>query len=425
VQVSDAVEAVLARALSVDLRARPLRAGEFWDALRTAVLGPAISTPGSAVVASSGRALTPAPSPAMSVPPSFDPSFAGQRTELAPSAIVSRAPGASTTQPSVGPVSPSGRGPLIAAVAGVVLIGGVIVVGSVGLLALGARSRPKPPAGAVAPSQTAQPSSPEAHATGDAHRTQSRGPEGMVTVPAGKFTMGTDRGGKSEGPAHEVTLTKGFFLDSTEVTVAAYRQCVSAGKCVSSAIHDDARAAPDAEDVEKFASSCNERHPERGNHPINCVDQRQARAYCAFVGKRLPTEAEWEYAARGTDARTFPWGEEKPGCTHAAVSGCAKPTPGLAGTKPVGAFPDGKSPFGAFDMSGNVFEWVEDGWSTKPYVRSDGAVDPLVRGGPEAGVLRGGSWDFSAAQLVSTFRLKYPRTAGHVSTGFRCAKTME
>ncbi|WP_437924154.1 bifunctional serine/threonine-protein kinase/formylglycine-generating enzyme family protein [Sorangium sp. So ce291] len=245
----------------------------------------------------------------------------------------------------------------------------------------------------------------------------------MVRIPAGRFTMGSAKGGKSERPPHEVTLTRAFDLDRTEVTVAAYQRCVEAGRCTPSGLHGP--RATDA-DVEQRGALCTAADTAKSQHPISCVDQAQAAAYCAFVGKRLPTEAEWEYAARGTDGREYPWGNEPPGCAHAVVS--RSPGQGCGGrgkgTQDVGSAKAGASPSGALDMAGNVWEWVADGWD--PGVYAKGArTDPVVPATGSKGVLRGGSWDFSASSARSTFRLAYDREAGDVSTGFRCARTVD
>ena len=118
----------------------------------------------------------------------------------------------------------------------------------------------------------------------------------MVHVPAGKFIMGSATGGKTEKPAHEITLTHAFDLDRNEVTAGDYLLCVKAGKCSPSSVH-----GPHVEplDVEKRGPLCTAVDPAKARHPITCVDQAQAISYCTFVSKRLPTEAEWEYAARG------------------------------------------------------------------------------------------------------------------------------
>ncbi len=255
----------------------------------------------------------------------------------------------------------------------------------------------------AAPSASTPPSLPE--------------PAGMVRVPVGSFVMGDD-GDKSAKPAHKVTISKEFFIDKTEVSVADFAKCVAAKKCTPAFVH-----GPDmAEDeIEKFGKMCNAAHRDRQDHPVNCVDFGQAAAYCAFVGKRLPTEAEWEYAARGTDGRKYPWGNEDPGCDHAVTSGCGRAPTDAAGTKPVGSFPFAKSPFGALDMAGNVWEWVYDGFDPGMYAKGD-VEDPAADPVGATGILRGGSWDFATSRLVSTTRQKFQRRVGHVSTGFRCVQ---
>jgi formylglycine-generating enzyme required for sulfatase activity len=248
-------------------------------------------------------------------------------------------------------------------------------------------------------------------------------PPDMVRVPAGRFTMGSATGKPFEQPPHEVTLTRAFEIDRTEVTVAEYQRCVQAGTCTQSGVHG--RWATEKAEVEKRRALCTAADPAKARHPITCVDRAQAEAYCAFAGKRLPTEAEWELAARGTDGRAYPWGNEAPGCERANVSqppnqGCGSPR----GTLEVGSLPAGASPFGALDMAGNTWEWVADGWDPRAY--SKGArSDPLIPTAGAQGVLRGGSWDFDPSMARATARLAFDRGAGELSTGFRCARTAE
>ncbi len=244
----------------------------------------------------------------------------------------------------------------------------------------------------------------------------------MVRLPAGKLMMGTLNGGKTERPVHEVTLTRAFDLDVTEVTAGDFQRCVDAGKCTPSRIHG---AHVDAAQIAKLGPACTGGDPARARHPINCVDQAQAAAYCAFAGKRLPTEAEWEYAARGADGRDYPWGNAPPSCERGNFS---RPVTESCGGRPrgtieVGSLPMGKSAAGALDMAGNVWEWVADGWDPQAYARGP-QTDPLAPFTGDKGVLRGGSWDFDAGTARSTFRLAFESTAGSVSTGFRCAKTV-
>jgi formylglycine-generating enzyme required for sulfatase activity len=244
----------------------------------------------------------------------------------------------------------------------------------------------------------------------------------MVRGPAGKFTMGSETAGKTEKPAHEVTLTQAFAIDRTEVTAGDYQLCVKAGKCSASSVH-----GPHVEpaDVEKRGPLCTAVDPAKAHHPITCVDQAQAAAYCTFVSKRLPTEAEWEFAARGPDERDYPWGNDAASCERANVArnpgqGCGRPK----GTQEVGLLTAGASPFGALDLAGNAWEWVADGWDPNAY--SKGAkTDPRMAASGEKAVLRGGSWDYAASTAKATFRLPFDRAAGDAATGFRCARTME
>lgn len=249
--------------------------------------------------------------------------------------------------------------------------------------------------------------------------TVTQPPDDMVLVPAGQFVMGHINAGKTEKPAHTVIMTKAFYLDKTEVTAGDYAKCVNAKKCLPSGVH-----GPGVTEsvVAKFSPQCTGGAVGGARKPINCIDYAQAEAYCAFVGKRLPTEAEWEYAARGTDERVYPWGNAEPTCLMGNFGRNGGECAGRPkGTSDVGSFPEYASPFGALDMSGNVWEWVADGFDPQAYTQGP-RTDPLVNKGSDTGVLRGGSWDFAAAVAKTTFRLKFNRHAGQVSTGVRCAK---
>jgi serine/threonine protein kinase len=214
------------------------------------------------------------------------------------------------------------------------------------------------------------------------------------------------RAASSAAPAvpSEMRLVPGgeqaFALDRVEVSVERYQACVAAGACTDTGSRT---AAPGS----SFDELCNARHPARATHPINCVDRRQARAYCAWAGKRLPTESEWDLAARGAEGRTYPWGDQAPGsCEMAVVSGLCARQP--EATRPVGSrSPHALSPSGLADLSGNVWEWVAD--------------EPTS---PGAGVLRGGGWDYPAGRATTQARLTVPETHADVSDGFRCALTI-
>jgi formylglycine-generating enzyme required for sulfatase activity len=191
-------------------------------------------------------------------------------------------------------------------------------------------------------------------------------PPGMVYIPAGEFIMGSDEGDSDERPVHTVYLDA-FHIDRTEVANAQYQACVEAGAC-------DAPSNTTYYDNSNYAQ-----------HPVVHVSWDDADAYCRWAGKRLPTEAEWEKAARGTDGRRYPWGNSEPDCNKANYNDCV----GL--TTEVGSYPAGASLYGVLDMAGNVWEWVADWYDPGYYSQSPTRNPP----GPDSGelrVLRGGSW---------------------------------
>lgn len=255
-------------------------------------------------------------------------------------------------------------------------------------------------------------------------------PEGMVSIPGGTFEMGSSFGGEAdERPVTRVTLS-GYCLDRTEVTVRAYAQCVSAGSC--QAQDSVSWSGITEEQRRQFNPTCNFRHSDRGEHPMNCVDWTQADAYCRWRGGRLPTEAEWEYAARGTDGRTYPWGNQAPGSRllNACDASCRRAFPnffvmfesddGWATTAPVGSYPSGASPFGVQDMAGNVWEWVSDWYGTYP-----GGSTSNPRGAYQGSsrVNRGGGW---GSVVPSWVRAADRGGVGQANRdnilGFRCAR---
>jgi len=220
----------------------------------------------------------------------------------------------------------------------------------------------------------------------------------MVYVPAGEFIMGSHQR-SNEQPVHAVYLDA-FYIDKTEATNAQYRACVEAGLCRAPTICD--WGEPTYEDPSKI------------DHPVVCVSWNDAKAYCEWAGKRLPTEAEWEKAARGTDGRTYPWGEGID-CDRAQYSGCG------GQTVPVGSKPKGGSPYGALDMAGNVWEWVADWYDSGYYSRSP-ERNPL---GPDSGelrVLRGGSWVYIPTSVRCAIRDWYIPDKRSSGVGFRCVR---
>jgi formylglycine-generating enzyme required for sulfatase activity len=232
-------------------------------------------------------------------------------------------------------------------------------------------------------------------------------PEGMVAVPAGEFWMGCNEDldpdcSADEFPYHAVTLDA-YAIDAVEVAVKDYLDCVNAGAC-----------SPPSD----VGTECNHTVSNKTDHPVNCVSWDQAAAYCASVGKRLPTEAEWEKAARGTDGRVYPWGNTAPDCNHAVMSNCG------SGTAPVGSKPAGASPYLALDMAGNVHEWVSDWYKASYYLESP-ASNPQ---GPPAGTLhglRGGAHNYSGGGMRTSFRVvEIEGNPVHGGVGFRCAVSL-
>ena len=256
------------------------------------------------------------------------------------------------------------------------------------------------PAMAAAPSEKG----PQESATGDKQgyektvSAQSQEPS-MVLVPAGEFTMGSSTGDSDERPAHQVYLDA-FSIDRYEVTVGQY-----------AAFLQESGSHPPSD----WATMNRLAHQKR---PVSNVDWADAAAYCKWAGQRLPTEAEWEKAARGTDGRLYPWGNEAPTLLHANFGKTDWNNHGVLA--PVGSFEEGKSPYGIYDMAGNVWEWVSD-WYDFRYYKSSPSKNPI---GPSSGgtkVIRGGSWYSNPKALRSANRsLISPTDQG--LTGFRCAK---
>ena len=263
----------------------------------------------------------------------------------------------------------------------------------------------------------------------------SRGVQ-MVLVPAGPFVMGSDAGSalaecrntsdadnctigafRDEEPVHTVTLDH-FYIDMYEVTNARYAECVRSGECDSPS---------------DLGSHTRERYfgdPRFDDYPVILVSWHDAQGYCRWRGARLPTEAEWEKAARGTDARLYPWGDAVDGdranfcdrnCSYEWAG--VDYDDGYADTAPVGSYSDGVSPYGAQDMAGNVWEWVSD-WYDADYYAGSPSTNPA---GPRSGeyrVARGGAWFSKPSSVRVTHRMaNVPTATYHLVGGFRCGRS--
>ncbi len=225
----------------------------------------------------------------------------------------------------------------------------------------------------------------------------------MVLVPAGEFTMGSDKGDDDELPIHHVQL-KAFYIDKFEVTNGRFAKFVEAIQ---------------SEPPWGFADK--DTPLTHADQPVRWVNWMDAVGYCLWAGKRLPTEAEWEKAARGTDGRIYPWGNDQPTSVH-AVYGLKE-----GGTEAISVIGDrgkGQSPYGAHDLAGNLYEWVMD-WYGEDYY-ANFATNPAVNPrGPDEGtvkVQRGGSYINSPYRLRSSFRTKDDPAEQDPHVGFRCAQ---
>jgi serine/threonine protein kinase len=223
----------------------------------------------------------------------------------------------------------------------------------------------------------------------------------MRLIPGGEFIMGSDAGEADSRPAGKVTVAP-FFIDKFEVTNEMYDACVYARECRRP------QQSGSATRSSYFQS------PVFAKYPVIYVDWKMARTYCEWRGARLPTEAEWEFAARGTDARSYPWGE-KVDCSLANAAGC------VGDTTPVNQYETGQSPYGVFGMAGNVWEWTSTLYDLYPYDAADGREDLTV---PGKRIARGGSWHTfggNGGNVRTDIRLQLDPAYFGAYVGFRCA----
>ena len=268
----------------------------------------------------------------------------------------------------------------------------------------------------------------------------------MTMVKKGMFSMGAEGpecwSGDGEGPVHQVSL-EDYFIDQTSVTNESFSTFVDATGYQSEAerfgwsfvfhnqiprAHFKRLSFDRAFGVEWWAKVEGASWKKPGgpgtnirkimNHPVVHISWHDAEAFCHWAGKRLPTEAEWEYAARGPIGRSYPWGETRPNASLARFGGQERKA------LTIGSLPQGATPEGVHDLAGNVAEWVQDWWHPNYYAKSPSA-DPT---GPTEGdyrVARGGSWNQPPDELRASARLYHnpEKGAGHI--GFRCAKSAE
>jgi formylglycine-generating enzyme required for sulfatase activity len=426
VPTSDAVEAVFLRALAVAHADRYPSAAAFWHDLRQAVgMGPAsaFDTGPFSAQSSSVRSLVDATG----------------KTAIA-SGPASASVATTTATTATGPASPP-RSNVGAIVGACVAVGALLAF--VGYrLSHGASPPPAPndtkarPVAAASSAPTASSATPSASSSAPTAAAAA----GSDKCPAGgPFFMGSDDGLPGERPEHKVQVAP-YCMDTFEVTTARYIACSDVGWCKRAATTNLGEGLG-VSDQNAYDQLCNERDPAgRAQHPINCVTWEMADVFCRSHHVRLPTEAEWEFAARGSDGRAYPWGDAPPSArqlnacgTECAAWGQKAKVEALApmyeeddhwpNTAPVGSFPEGKSKFGVMDLAGNVWEWVSDWYG--PYAKGDGVNAVVGPTGPTKGtrrVIRGGAWNGSQASWERpSFRYSKEPTDRSHGIGFRCA----
>ncbi len=248
--------------------------------------------------------------------------------------------------------------------------------------------------------------------------------DGSVTVSGGSFKMGCDK--ETEGtcpedavPLHDAELSS-YLMDKFEVPVELFEKCIAENVCTN----DDAEKPHYRTSSESY--QCNIGNPDRKNHPANCVTWYGAKAYCEWLGKRLPTETEWENAAKGGKTQIYPWGNSpEASCDNtvmkSSANGCGSNT-----TSPIGSRPAGVSEQGIYDLSGNVAEYTAD-WYEKKFYSTEEATQKDTQGPAEPEkdkykVIRGGSYIYGESHTRASFRSSAKLDDQAIDFGFRCVK---
>jgi formylglycine-generating enzyme required for sulfatase activity/serine/threonine protein kinase len=416
VALPDAVEAVFQKALAVSPKDRFPRTADFFSAFGAALGGDRYST--------------------VAMPPSI--ALQSQRgTPTAPTELAPSQPGVRPTSTTGGSTAATGPGPReTKSKAGLFAVGALVVGGGIGAAffmkgkgeqsASGAEARAVAAATSVAPPVATTPPAP------------LKCPDGMALIPKGQYFQGSDAKDAQDNqkPAHNVTLDT-YCIDLREVTAGEYEACSSVGKCKRASNEVDwPKITPS--DKKLYSPLCTFGQKEKVDHPINCVSWEMARTYCKAQEKRLPTEAEWEYATRGPDGRIYPWGDEEPTAKHLNACGteCVawgrksgiplealyQQDDGYPTTAPVGNYEAGKSRFGPYDVVGNVWEWVSDWYAD--YTPEEKA-NPVGPEGGERKVIRGGAFNGSYKEwLRPSYRYAQDPNALSYGIGIRCAKAL-
>jgi formylglycine-generating enzyme required for sulfatase activity/serine/threonine protein kinase len=427
--VAEPVEAVFRKAMALQVSDRYANMSEFWGALALAL--------GLRDYAPMPTDTSVAPITQSTLGP--DVSHARVASKLVASPVTQPRPPATvvnTSGPRVKPARTGGRAAVWAA-AGLLVAAGAAYAA---VRAFPGDTPPPPPTGPT-PTPTKPPEPPPGPPVATPP-TVTPCPSDMVLVEGGRFFMGSDAEDPvlaAARPAHKVEVAR-FCLDRYEVTAAAYEKCSASGNCKRAFTNSwwPQGAMTKAEWVKArkaYSALCNQGVAARADHPVNCVDWAQADEYCRQQGKRLPWEKEFEFAARGSDGRVYPWGDDPPSQRH--LNGCGrecvewraaaglppvKPLydadDGFPGTAPIGSYPAGKTQAGLLDVVGNVFEWTADAYSVYPQAGGAPATTPPS----DNRVIRGGAFNsFEPAHTDPALRLPYDASAHTHGIGFRCA----